>query len=128
MQQMFSNCENLRKISQLDLSSVINTNNMFNSCIHLNYILLTNVGRNEKTTLLEFDGATAWGYGEDYEVNKQSLIDSIVNNTYDRASAGYSTATILLSYYLESLFTEEQLEQVRNKGYNISFIAPPSTE
>lgn len=125
---MFANCENLRKIPQLDLSNVTSTTGMFTNCPHLNYMLLTNIGRNENSTDFNFDGATAWGYGEDYEVNKQSLIDSIVNNTYDRASAGYSTATIYLSYYLESLFTEEQLEQVRNKGYNISFVSPPSTE
>ena len=128
MNSMFNECQNLRKITRLDLSNVTNTYDMFTNCPHLNYILLTNIGRNENATYFNFDGATAWGYGEDYEVNKQSLIDSIVNNTFDRASAGYSIATIYLSYYVESLFTEEQLEQVRNKGYNISFVAPPSTE
>ena len=60
----------------------------------------------------------SWGTGS--EENRQSLIDSLITYSYDRASNGMATATIKLHANTKALLTEEEIAQITNKGFTIS--------
>ena len=69
-------------------------------------------------TSYRLHSAISWGTGS--EENRQSLIDSLITYSYDRASAGMDTATITLSANTKALLTEEEIAQITNKGFTIS--------
>lgn len=71
-----------------------------------------------KLTTYDFSGASVWGTrGEE---NRQSLTDSLITYSYDRASAGMATATIQLSANTKSLLTEDEIAQITAKGFTIA--------
>ena len=51
---------------------------------------------------------------------RQDLVDSLLTNSFDRASAGYSVFTITLSQPTFDLLTEEEITAITNKGYTIT--------
>ncbi|MBQ7853868.1 MAG: hypothetical protein IJ352_02430 [Muribaculaceae bacterium] len=101
----------------LDFSNVLNTAVIFQGCISLTHINISNLGKSTLTTY-DFSSATVWGTGGDE--NRQSLIDSLITYSYDRASNGMATATITLSANTKALLTEEEIAQITNKGFTIS--------
>jgi hypothetical protein len=50
---------------------------------------------------------------------RQDLVDSLITNSFDRATAGYSVFTITLSQETYNLLTEEEITAITNKGYTI---------
>lgn len=114
---MFAFCSALTSILQLDISNVINMSGMFSGCTILRFAKFTNLGKSTLTTY-DFSGATIWG--TDSEENRQSLIDSLITYSYDRASNGMLTATIKLSANTKALLTEEEIAQITNKGFTIA--------
>lgn len=113
----FNSCRSLLKIHELDFSSVTSTIIMLSACTKLVYMLIKNLGKSTLTSY-DFSGATVWGTGG--EENRQSLIDSLITYSYDRASAGMATATIKLSANTKALLTEEEIAQITNKGFTIA--------
>ena len=120
MGSMFYECIGLENIT-LDMSSVTNTGysiyTMFQSCNSLRRANLYNIGKSTLTTY-EFGGASVWGMGGDE--NRQSLIDSLITYSYDRASNGMPTATIKLSSNTKALLTAEEIAQIEAKGFTIA--------
>lgn len=115
----FNYCSKLKKIELLDLSSVT-TFKVGSSLTALRYALIKNIGKSSLTTY-DFSGATNWGVAnDDIPDARQSLIDSLITYSYDRASNGMSTATIQLSSTTKALLTEEEIAQITNKGFTIS--------
>lgn len=114
---MFNGCTSLRIIQNLDMSSVANATGIFINCTALVFATMTNIG---KSTLkaYNFNGATNWGMNG--EENRQSLIDSLITYSYDRASNGMATCTITLSANTKALLTEEEIAQITNKGFTIA--------
>lgn len=51
---------------------------------------------------------------------RQYLVDSLLTNSFDRASAGYSVFTVTLSRETFNLLTEEEITAITNKGYTIT--------
>ena len=51
---------------------------------------------------------------------RQSLIDSLITYSFDRASAGYPTCTITLSSNTKALLTEDEKAQINSKGFTIA--------
>lgn len=51
---------------------------------------------------------------------RQDLVDSLLTNSFDRASAGYSVFTITLSQATFNLLTKEEITAITNKGYTIT--------
>lgn len=51
---------------------------------------------------------------------RQYLIDSILTNSFDRASEGYSVFTLTLSQATFNLLTEDEITAITNKGYTIT--------
>lgn len=113
----FNGDKSLAYINAIDMSSASNSTAMFASCSNLLFCLIKNVGKSALTSYL-FNGATNWGVGS--EENRQSLIDSLITYSYDRASNGMATATITLSANTKALLTEEEIAQITAKGFTIA--------
>ena len=120
MGQMFIYCSALTTIPQFDVSSLTNMYLTFSGCTSLQFALIKNIGKSTLTTY-DFSGATVWGENSDEIPDaRQSLIDSLITYSYDRASNGMETATIKLSATTKALLTEEEIAQITNKGFSLA--------
>ena len=117
MNSMFYNCYSITTILQLDTSNVTDMNSMFRNCTKLTFILIKNIGKSTLATF-DFSGAKNWGTGSDE--NRQSLIDSLITYSYDRATNGMASATITLSTTTKALLTEGEIAQITAKGFTIA--------
>lgn len=116
---MFSNCEALQRIEGIDLSTATRVDMGSSLNKNLTYIDIKNLGKSSLTSFpFGSNCFPAWGIGSDEA--RQSLIDSLITYSYDRASAGMATATITLSTNTKALLTEEEIAQITNKGFTIS--------
>ena len=113
----FSGCTSLRKIDSIDWSNTTAAAYPFSNCKSLVFALMKNLGKSTLTTY-DFSGALNWGTGG--EENRQSLIDSLITYSYDRASNGMPTATITLSANTKALLTEEEIAQITAKGFSLA--------
>lgn len=89
------------------------------------YCVFKNIGFNPEQTVLNFSKMTSWGkayilYNITADEAKQSVIDSLLTYSFDRAKAGYPTCTITLSANAKALLTTEQIAQITAKGYTIA--------
>ena len=120
MAQMFIYCSSLTTIPQFDVSSLTNMYLTLSGCTSLQFALIKNIGKSTLTTY-DFSGATVWGENSDEIPDaRQSLIDSLITYSYDRASNGMATATIKLSATTKALLTEEEIAQITAKGFTIA--------
>lgn len=117
MYNMFNGCASLTHIASIDMSSVEDTEDIFLFCNALVFALIKNIGKSSATTFY-FGGAKKWGTGSNE--NRQSLIDSLITYSYDRASNGLPSATIELSSTTKALLTEAEIAQITAKGFAIS--------
>lgn len=123
MQMMFSNCKKLEKIEGLDLTSVTNISNLFgfSNNTTLRHALFKNLGTTSGLTSYDFSKATNWGVADaTYTDARQSLVDSLLTYSFDRATAGYSTCTIKLSSNSKNLLTSQEISDIQAKGYTIT--------
>ena len=68
------------------------------------------------TSKIEF-----WGFNEDDIPDaRQSLIDSLITYSFDRATAGYPTCTITLSTNTKALLTSDEIAQITAKGFTLA--------
>lgn len=111
------------KITGIDMKSCTESisSNVFRNNNWLYFIEIKNLGYNSNFTALNISGATRWGVeNEEIPESKQSLIDSLLTNSFDRATAGYPNCTITLSSYTKAALTEDEIAQITAKGYTIS--------
>ena len=113
----FNTCTLLARIDGIDFSSATKADSIFYGCTALVFVNAVNIGKSTLTTY-NFSGATVWGAGSDE--NRQSLIDSLITYSYDRASNGLPTATIQLSANTKALLTDDEIAQITQKGYTIA--------
>lgn len=116
-QNSFTGCTSLRIIPHLDFDSITNMTTPFSDCTKLVFMSIHNVGKSSLESY-NFSGATNWGVGS--KENRQSLVDSLLTYSYDRAANGLPTATIKLSSTTKGLLTEEEIAQITAKGYTIA--------
>lgn len=112
----FNWCSALRRIDGLDFSSVESIGaNTFN-CASLAYLCIDNLGKSSITSF-QFQKLTKWGTGG--ETNRKSLVDSLLNNSFNRAAAGLDPASITLSAASFAALTTEEVGAISLKGYTI---------
>lgn len=115
MNRMFQYCEKLTSLdlSSFDTSSVADMNYMFNNCPNLTFLILgPNFFKTSKVTSVDFSSSTKW-------IN-DTVVTSLVTNSYDRTTAGLSTMTLQLSTNTKAALTDEQKATVTAKGYTIA--------
>lgn len=128
----FSNCASLVTL-KMDVTNVTDFGDFINfntlgSANSLRNIKLIGLGTQESASSITFKYATNLGapfnnknYNDVLAVNaRQDLVDSLLTNSFDRASAGYSVFTITLHQNTFNLLTEEEITAITNKGYTIA--------
>jgi hypothetical protein len=87
----------------------------------LNTCTFKELGTSSSCTSLDFSPLTAWGTGTG--TSAQSVYDSIVTYSYDRAAAGYSACTVVLStntYNAVAARYSSFAQEASAKGYTIT--------
>lgn len=109
----------VERVELLNFSSITN-HDFFGGGAKLRFLQIEDLGKSSLATY-DFSGATNWGVATtDIPDARQSLIDSLITYSYDRASNGMPTATIKLSANTKALLTEEEIAQITNKGFTIA--------
>lgn len=83
----------------------------------LRYMRIVNLGQSELTAY-DFSLATVWGTGS--EEARQSLVNSLLTDSYDRAAAGMAPATVSLSTASKAALTSEEIAAITAKGFTIA--------
>lgn len=116
-----SDCE----VRGLDFAGV--TYSQSNPFIQSNWVFKVycdNIGMQSTNTSLSFKECARWGVTiEDHPLSigaKESLIYSLIDHSFDRASAGYPTCTISLYTYTKEVLTDEEIAQITAKGFTIA--------
>lgn len=93
----------------------------FDANPYTRYMVIKNLGYYQSGSYLNMEYSRVWGIANDEVPDaRQSLIDSLVTYSFDRASAGYSTMTMKLYADVKALLTEEEIAQITAKGYTIA--------
>lgn len=122
LNNMFYSCNNLKKIESIDVQSVNNTASLagYSNLPTLKYVVLKNLGQSNLSSW-DFSRLTNWGVNSDTVPDaKQSLIDTLITYSYDRASAGMKACTVKLSSTTKALLTDDEITQIATKGYTIA--------
>lgn len=83
----------------------------------LEYLKVINLGQSSRTAYNDLASPRKWGTGS--AENRQSLIDSLLTYSYDRAAAGMETCTIKLYPAVKALLTVEEIAAITAKGFTI---------
>ena len=116
MKKMFADCAKLEKVEGLEFGNVTDMSMMFTGCTNLKHLLIYDLGKSQ-LEFYNFADVVAWGTGG--ESNRDSLIESLVEHSFDRASAGMTTATIRLSADSRALLTNDNISRIASKGYEV---------
>lgn len=147
---MFSGCTSLTSVPEIDTSNAKYMNDMFEDCNKLTTIegisfksysastmsgyrifgfdntsirkaVFKDIGYNSNTKEFEFYYLKNWGVNTDEILDaRQSLIDSLITYSFDRATAGYPTCNIGLSSTTKALLTSDEIAQIEAKGFTIA--------
>lgn len=125
---MVNYCDRLVKIEELSAESVTTSTlyiySTWSSNNSIRYCLLKDIGTKSQVTTVNFSTMNNYGIVDANiplsEGARQSLIDTLITYSYDRAAVGYSTCTIRLSTNTKALLTQDEIAQITAKGYTIA--------
>lgn len=125
MDSLFSWCHSLKKITSLDMDKCTRFDRMFSFGMgNLRFMLLKGLGTPSGVTSYEdtyMNRCSNWGVADDtYTDARQSLVDSLLTYSFDRAAAGYATCEIKLSSDSYDQLTAQELADIQAKGYTIT--------
>ena len=84
-------------------------------------MVVKDIGIDSKYNYINMEYSQVWGINTDEVPDaRQSLIDSLITYSFDRAAAGYSTMTMKLYKDVKALLTEDEIAQITAKGYTIA--------
>ena len=115
MEHMFNGCLSLSALdlSNFDTSAVTIMDFMFQNCHSLTNLLLgPNFFKTSAVTIIDFSFCREW--------KNETVVTSLVTNSYDRAAAGLNTLTLKLHANTKAALTDEQKATITNKGYTIA--------
>ena len=115
MGAMFSDCWDLTSLdlSTFDTSAVTDMSSMFYDCWDLTSLDLgPNFFKTSAVTSIDFSDCSKW--------TNDTVITSLVTNSYDRASAGLNTLTLQLRANTKAVLSNEQKAAITSKGYTIA--------
>ena len=115
MSSMFYRCSGLTSLdlSGFDTSAVTSMGYMFSNCSSLTSLILgPNFFKAPNVTSIDFSYCSKW--------TNNTVVTSLVTNSYDRATAGLKTMTLKLSTNTKAALTDEQKAAITAKGYTIA--------
>lgn len=128
MGSMFLGCQSLQKITSLDMDKCTDfygmLGNSWSTQSNLRFMLLKGLGTPSGVTSYantQMNRCSNWGVADStYTDARQSLVDSLLTYSFDRATAGYATCTIKLASNSYNQLTAQELADIQAKGYNIT--------
>ena len=130
IQGPFAGCQKLKKVDgYIDCSSLkrltYNNNYGWDKTSNLQKIEFRNVGKNSALTQFHMvggnNGLSKWGENtEEIPDARQSMINTLITYSFDRASAGYSNCTISMHANAKARLTTEEIAQITSKGFTIA--------
>lgn len=124
---MFYNCSSLKTIEGISFKSFADSTmaSYYIFGIFANNSLRKAVFKDigYQPTAVQFDVSNIpnWGVNtSEIPDARQSLIDSLITYSFDRASAGYPTCTITLSSKTKALLTEDEIAHITAKGFTLA--------
>ena len=112
----FENCTNLERL-KINLRSAIAIGMLNIWQKKLYYQEIKELGTAKKSENLDAS-ITIWGQGSDEA--RQSLVDSLLTYSFDRAAAGYAALTIKLPAASLALLTDAEKAAITAKGFNLA--------
>ena len=124
---MFYSCNSLTTIEGISFKSFsASTMSQYYLCgFSFNYSIrkavFKDIGYQSNAVQFNTSYISNWGVNtSEIPDARQSLIDSLITYSFDRASAGYPTCTISLSSNTKALLTEDEKAQIEAKGFTIA--------
>ena len=124
---LLSYCDKLTTIEGISFKSfkesTMNGDYMFgwNSNSSIRKAVFKDIGYQSTAVQFNTSYIENWGVNSDeIQDARQSLIDSLITYSFDRASAGYPTCEITLSTNTKALLTEDEKAQITAKGFTIA--------
>lgn len=113
--------KNVKRVEGLNFASVEQMDvYAFYGCSSLRFIRILNLGKGSCTSY-SFSGCSNWGVNDSSNTDaRQSLVDTLLTNSYDRAAAGLSTITVSLSSASRNALTNEEKAAITAKGITLS--------
>lgn len=122
--EMTVNCDTVVSVDGLDFSRADSIKAVpFGKCSAR--ISGINLGKRQELASANFYSEN-WGNDAKARGARQSVIDTLITNSYDRAAAGWASVTLMLSTYTHSLLTEAERAAITAKGYTITVLDSPS--
>lgn len=115
MDFMFAGSSSLVELdlSNFDTTNVMSMSDMFSSCINIETLTLgVNFFKTNHVTSISFESLGSW--------SSESAIQSLVTNSYDRASNGLPTLNLFVSQNVYDYLTDDHKAILTQKGYTIS--------
>ena len=128
MSSIFGYCTSLQKVVNLDVSSLFGSVTLVNYPANnvFRFLKLKNLGKHSGLTTCNFTYMPYWGDESNTveypltEGARQSLIDSLITDSFDRTSQEYSACRVILSSKTKAVLTEDEIAQITAKGYTIA--------
>lgn len=109
------------KIENIDWSSMTSyPSNFLYMVSRVRYLVIKNLGKATNAEVFNMSDDSLQDWGDYSEENKQSLIDTLVTYSYDRAASGLPVCTINLHPKTFRRLTDEHIAQITAKGYTIA--------
>ena len=112
---MFSGCSSLTSLdlSSFDTSKVTNMLWTFDDCKSIVSLYLgPNFFKTSKETSIDFSYCSKW--------TNDTVISSLVTNSYNRKAMGFKTLTLKLHANTKAVLSNEQKAAITSKGYTIA--------
>ncbi len=109
----------LERLECVDAAKVRYLNSTFEEDSALKYLKILNLGTVQNAEASNtFRGVTSWGAGS--EENRQSLVDSLLTYSFDRAAAGYAPLAFQLEPEVLARLTDEEIAAITAKGFTLT--------
>lgn len=112
----------LKILTGLDCSSLLRAENCAFSVYGPAYMPLMNLGKAAAATTFDLRN-THWGDDTIVAGARQTLVDSLLTNSFDRAAAGYGTLTLQLSPEALARLTSDEVAAITAKGYTLTSVS-----
>lgn len=114
LQSIEYNSENVESYNQFCFSGSVSQTFL------LREVKISGLGTKDICDSISFSSSPNLGVNSDnYPNAKENLVYTLLESSYDRASAGYRVFTITLRQETFNLLTEEEVTAITNKGYTI---------
>jgi hypothetical protein len=115
LQSIQYNSENVESYNQSCFSGAVGQTYL------LRDVKISGIGTKEECNSINFRTCPSLGVNsENYPNARENLIYTLLESSYDRATAGYSVFTITFRQETFNLLTEEEITAITNKGYTIT--------